>query len=186
MVNRNPSSPTPANDTPVTDSIPAAPAPRRRTPRTRRVAAGDISPVLSTERIEQYTVSETTGGAIDAQRAALQDILSRSGDSAPTDIISTLKDILSGASPDEAAALRDLLTGKEAQETPKLPERADDELTNEWRDGGYPYRNLMLRKNYEKQKYQLQVELLKLQAWVKETGQRLVIIFEGRSAAVSC
>ena len=183
MVNRNPSSPTPANDTPVTASIPAAPAPRRRTPRTRRVAAGDISPVLSTESIEQYTVSETTGGAIDAQRAALQDILSRSGGADTADIVTTIKDILSGASPDEAAALRDLLTGKEAQETPKLPERADDELTNEWRDGGYPYRNLMLRKNYEKQKYQLQVELLKLQAWVKETGQRLVIIFEGRDAA---
>lgn len=34
----------------------------------------------------------------------------------------------------------------------------------------HPYRNLMLRRNYERQKYQLQVELLKLQAWVKETG----------------
>ena len=59
----------------------------------------------------------------------------------------------------------------------------DDELAEDWREGGYPYRNLMLRKNYEKQKYQLQVELLKLQAWVKETGQRVIIIFEGRDAA---
>jgi polyphosphate kinase 2 len=41
----------------------------------------------------------------------------------------------------------------------------------------------MSRKNYEKQKYQLQVELLKLQAWVRETGQRVVILFEGRDAA---
>ena len=41
----------------------------------------------------------------------------------------------------------------------------------------------MSRKRYEKQKYQLQVELLKLQAWVKETGQRVVIVFEGRDAA---
>jgi polyphosphate kinase 2 len=56
-------------------------------------------------------------------------------------------------------------------------------LSDDWRDGGYPYRNLMLRKNYEKQKYRLQVELLKLQAWVKETGQRVVILFEGRDAA---
>ncbi len=38
----------------------------------------------------------------------------------------------------------------------------------------------MSRKNYEKTKYQLQVELLKLQAWAKETGQRVVILFEGR------
>jgi polyphosphate kinase 2 (PPK2 family) len=41
----------------------------------------------------------------------------------------------------------------------------------------------MSRKSYEKQKYRLQVELLKLQAWVKETGQRVVILFEGRDAA---
>ena len=43
--------------------------------------------------------------------------------------------------------------------------------------------NLLSRKKYEEQKYQLQVELLKLQAWVKETGQRVVILFEGRDAA---
>ncbi|MCB1643654.1 MAG: polyphosphate kinase 2, partial [Xanthomonadales bacterium] len=41
----------------------------------------------------------------------------------------------------------------------------------------------MRRKTYEKQKYDLQVELLKLQHWVKETGQRVVILFEGRDAA---
>ena len=47
------------------------------------------------------------------------------------------------------------------------------------RDSIYPYRHRMLRRNYEKQKYALQVELLKLQAWVKATGQRVVILFEG-------
>ncbi len=41
----------------------------------------------------------------------------------------------------------------------------------------------MSRRAYEKQKYRLQVELLKLQAWVKESGQRVVILFEGRDAA---
>jgi polyphosphate kinase 2 (PPK2 family) len=41
----------------------------------------------------------------------------------------------------------------------------------------------MQRRNYERQKYLLQTELLKLQAWVKETGQRVVILFEGRDAA---
>ena len=41
----------------------------------------------------------------------------------------------------------------------------------------------MSRKAYEAQKYHLQVELLKMQAWVKETGQRIVILFEGRDAA---
>ncbi len=59
----------------------------------------------------------------------------------------------------------------------------DDELAENWRKGSYPYKNLLSRKNYETQKYKLQVELLKLQAWVKDTGQRVVIIFEGRDAA---
>jgi polyphosphate kinase len=49
--------------------------------------------------------------------------------------------------------------------------------------GGYPYRNLLSRRSYERQKYRLQVELLKLQAWVKETGQKVVTLFEGRDAA---
>ena len=50
-------------------------------------------------------------------------------------------------------------------------------------EGVYPYKYLMSRRNYEYQKYDLQVELLKLQSWVKETGQRIVIVFEGRDAA---
>ena len=60
----------------------------------------------------------------------------------------------------------------------------DFELINGWQeDGKYPYKYLMSRKNYEYQKYNLQVELLKLQAWVKQTGARLIILFEGRDAA---
>ena len=41
----------------------------------------------------------------------------------------------------------------------------------------------MPRKAYEKHKAELQVELLKLQSWVKETGERVVVLFEGRDAA---
>lgn len=59
----------------------------------------------------------------------------------------------------------------------------DEELTENWRKGNYPYKNRLSRRAYEKQKYKLQVELLKLQAWVKESKQRVVILFEGRDAA---
>jgi polyphosphate kinase 2 len=47
----------------------------------------------------------------------------------------------------------------------------------------YPYRFRLSTRSYEAQKRTLQVELLKLQAWVKATGQRVVILFEGRDAA---
>ena len=66
-------------------------------------------------------------------------------------------------------------------DAPKV--HSDEELAGDWRDGAYPYKNLMRRATYEAQKYQLQVELLKLQAWVKETGARVIILFEGRDAA---
>ena len=49
--------------------------------------------------------------------------------------------------------------------------------------GEYPYHTKMRRPNYERQKAAFQVELLKVQRWVKETGQRVVILFEGRDAA---
>ena len=38
-------------------------------------------------------------------------------------------------------------------------------------------------KKYEQELYKLQVELCKLQKWVKQTGQKIIIIFEGRDAA---
>ena len=50
-------------------------------------------------------------------------------------------------------------------------------------NGEFPYKNKMRRPAYERHKAELQVELLKVQQWVKETGQRIVIIFEGRDAA---
>ncbi|MBJ9985770.1 polyphosphate kinase 2 [Acinetobacter sp. S40] len=47
----------------------------------------------------------------------------------------------------------------------------------------YPYRTRMSRKTYEAEKKLLQIELLKVQSWVKDTGQRIVCLFEGRDAA---
>jgi polyphosphate kinase 2 len=41
----------------------------------------------------------------------------------------------------------------------------------------------MTRAEYDVQKRRLQVELLKLQNWVKESGEKLVVVFEGRDAA---
>src|ERR1700727_1600983 len=51
-----------------------------------------------------------------------------------------------------------------------------------WREG-YPYDKKMTRHEYEQIKRDLQIELLKLQSWVKNTGQRIVLVFEGRDAA---
>jgi len=50
-------------------------------------------------------------------------------------------------------------------------------------NGEYPYARKIGRKAYEKQKAALQVELLKAQEWVRDTGQKVVMLFEGRDAA---
>ncbi|OFX04913.1 MAG: polyphosphate kinase 2 [Alphaproteobacteria bacterium RIFCSPHIGHO2_12_FULL_63_12] len=59
------------------------------------------------------------------------------------------------------------------------PERIRELFEN----GEYPYRSNMGRASYERHKAELQVELLKVQQWVKETGQKVIILFEGRDAA---
>jgi len=50
-------------------------------------------------------------------------------------------------------------------------------------NGEYPYKKKISRRAYEKQKAALQVELLKVQEWVRDTGQKIVMLFEGRDAA---
>ena len=58
----------------------------------------------------------------------------------------------------------------------------DGRVVDTWRED-YPYPEKMQRPEYEYLKRPLQIELVKLQNWVKSTGQKIVIIFEGRDAA---
>ncbi|MET9319437.1 polyphosphate kinase 2 [Streptomyces sp. NPDC003038] len=51
-----------------------------------------------------------------------------------------------------------------------------------WREN-YPYERKVRRGEYERAKRILQIEMLKLQRWVKETGARVIVICEGRDAA---
>lgn len=81
------------------------------------------------------------------------------------------------------ALMKTIIRAREDQSPTSEMIQADEELSENWRKGGYPYKYRMSRKNYERQKYSLQVELLKLQAWVKENQQRVIILFEGRDAA---
>jgi polyphosphate kinase len=60
--------------------------------------------------------------------------------------------------------------------------RADGTQVDSWRED-YPYDERLSREEYEQGKRLLQIELLKLQYWVKDTGQRIMILFEGRDAA---
>ena len=168
----------------ATKSPRAAPIPRNR-PTPRPVGLGDVPASLGPKAIERDTVSRAVTRADTVKAMALSDVLQQHAKGAggtPGEALRQVQALIDGASPDEAKALRRMLFEREAA-APSLGTDPDAELAPGWREGGYPYRNLLSRRAYEKQKYRLQVELLKLQAWVKETGQRVVILFEGRDAA---
>lgn len=149
-------------------AAPAAKAVKKRAPArkatstaVRAAALGDIAPTATPATVAAFVANEATDGAQATALAAAQRLLDPKGKGSVEERAKGLRAILEGAAPDDP----------------------DEELAPDWRDGGYPYKNLMRRSSYEAAKFELQVELLKLQAWVKETGQRVVILFEGRDAA---
>ncbi len=163
---------------------PAAHKPRPAAPdagRRRAVASGDTAPVLTAAGVAANTAARATTGARTKLAMALSDVLaSHAQGERPGAVLAQLQALMDGASPDDRKALRKLLV----QPAALAPEKdADTTLAPGWREGKYPYKNLLSRRRYEQQKYRLQVELLKLQAWVKDTGARVVILFEGRDAA---
>ena len=78
---------------------------------------------------------------------------------------------LSGVRPGNGKMVADEIGGDTAQ------------WKSETGENTYPYDTRMDRRTYENLKADLQVELLKLQRWVKESGQKIVVLFEGRDAA---
>jgi polyphosphate kinase len=149
----------------------------------RAAARGDVAPRLTARGIEDFTVHEAVDSAVESKAHAVRDILARAAGGDSGGLAESFEAILSGASPDDVLALRSLLEQRDDEARTVRRDHADGELAHDWRAGGYPYKHLMSRRSYERRKYELQVELLKLQAWVKETGQRVVILFEGRDAA---
>ncbi|MFM2053560.1 MAG: polyphosphate kinase 2, partial [Pseudomonadota bacterium] len=168
-----------------------APAPAATPPRRRRAPRKTAAPVVMADKsapmtpasLERYEVRAATEAAQASRALALEDVAARRarGEIGDAEWREQIRALIDGSSPDDLAVLRGSLAARPGTVSPIGD--PDTELSAGWREGAYPYRHLMSRKAYEKQKYRLQVELLKLQAWVKETGARVVILFEGRDAA---
>ncbi len=86
-------------------------------------------------------------------------------------------------SEEHASALAELASDRETPELASTQEIKKLGKKNIFANANYPYKKKMAREEYEETKQQLQIELLKMQGWVKETGQRVVIMCEGRDAA---
>lgn len=86
---------------------------------------------------------------------------------------------LSATKPAQAAkAPPETQTREEVAKTPST-----EEIRKGFESGRYPYRRKMARRVYEAEKARLQAELLKVQLWAQETGQKFAMVFEGRDAA---
>lgn len=153
----------------------------RRAPAARQLAqksaAGKPARKNHLSPVERSLVEQSAQGAVQTELTALDQVLNK----VPPVDPGSVEAMLEGASPDDAKRLRALLEGRKKAKAAKR--RTSDELSADWRRGGYPYKNRMFRKDYEEEKFILQTELLKLQNWMKEARQRLVLLFEGRDAA---
>lgn len=130
------------------------------------------SPAVAGGLAEERTVA--------AQEAELAAVSSVAAGADEDEAEEGVEAIIAGAAPDDAVRLTRSLG---LPKPPGRPRKTSDELADDWRSGGYPYKYKILRRDYEREKFLLQTELLKLQSWVKESQQRLVILFEGRDAA---
>ncbi|WP_380162278.1 polyphosphate kinase 2 [Kineococcus sp. R86509] len=73
------------------------------------------------------------------------------------------------------------MTVRDDEDEPELL-TPDGSVVDTWRED-YPYDERLGRPEYDAEKRLLQIELLKLQRWLKESGERIVVLCEGRDAA---
>ena len=127
---------------------------------------------------DQHHVFDTTRQAITFLRDKLREARRETPEDAAADVLANFPE-------DQRDNLFKALLAKEANQAGLFPKKRGNinELSEDFTSGGYPYKNRYPLGLYEKELYDLQVELLKLQEWVKRTGQKIVVIFEGRDAA---
>jgi polyphosphate kinase 2 len=101
----------------------------------------------------------------------------------PVTVQDSNKEVSEAANQEQQEQCDNCLHGGELRHELAEMRRDPEAIRRLFLTGEYPYQTRMRAAEYEKRKKELQVELLKVQRWVKETGQKIVILFEGRDAA---
>ena len=155
MATRKRTTPPARKAAPGTTTAQKAPGtpPRKRITRTRRPAA-------AAEAVPESAFAVAQAEALERVKAHPQPLPPPLG-VAPEAL---------GVDPESAREMAAMPVSREESDSAPLPK-------------GYPYATRMRRKEYEAEKKRLQIELLKVQSWAKETGQRIILLFEGRDAA---
>lgn len=159
-------------------------ATKKRTSTKKSTKAMGTDAVTDPKELQKMREEASTEAAAARTKGALEDVIETSLKKGDIKAITKHLDaIIGGASPDDLEVLKELFVKHAMSNVSLTGVASDDELTSNWRSGVYPYKNRMKRKTYEKQKYELQVELLKMQRWIRENDEKLVVLFEGRDAA---
>lgn len=171
-----------SKSTTKTSSRASTRAPKAIEPRSRKTIEGDTITGSTQAATRRNVVSHKVISKAELQAANLARELAHAETS--VDRHERANALLEILSPDDRNALLKVLREEKRRLESSSKKNPDLELVDDWqKEDVYPYKYLMSRRNYEFQKYNLQVELLKLQQWVQDSGARVVIIFEGRDAA---
>ena len=160
-----------------------APPPSKRQRRAAR-AQGESAPdgreAQAHSAFERAAIQERISARLEEMAEALR-YAATHGAHGRRQAAHVLREALRGVAPGDARLIRQALKNHQAAVT--NGNDPDHELIPGVAPGSFPYRNRLSSQAYEAQKYHLQIELLKLARWVKDTGERVVILFEGRDAA---
>ena len=109
------------------------------------------------------------------------------GENKKQEDVKTNEPVGNGTVPEETEEFPELeetyLGGDYSSATIKKLRKKPEQISKLFKEGKYPYTDRIQRSTYEIEKKKLQIELLKVQNWVKLTGQKIVVICEGRDAA---
>ena len=150
---------TKSNENPSPETSTPAKSPRRRT----RAAKPPIAAVAN-------------------ESVALPDVVAP-GDTPGEAAIDIAADAASCPNPEAAAEIEAVSHDPVAMAVAHAPAGSNENSDYAALPASYPYRTRIRRVDYEAQKEKLQIELLKVQSWVRDSGQKIVVLFEGRDAA---
>jgi polyphosphate kinase 2 len=102
---------------------------------------------------------------------------------APSAVASTLPALINASGTLVVAPSSPRRTSRGPEPAVQVSRHDPDAIRRAFETGAYPYKTNVSERAYLDRMAPLQAELLKAQNWVKETGEKIVVLFEGRDAA---
>ena len=159
-----------AETKPAQSDTPLAAKPRRRRAAPVKQTVPEVAPVAALV-VTPETAPESVSVSAQAAEAAAKIETEMTINLAKT------------PNPKAAAEIEAVSHDPVAMKVAHAPQGTNEDSDYAALPASYPYRTRIRRADYEAQKEKLQIELLKVQSWVRDSGQKIIVLFEGRDAA---